>query len=205
MKISILDSGSGNIRAIKNALNFINLDCKFAINKTEISNSNSIIIPGVGSFYQTIQNLKKKKIYDELVKHIFIKKKPVLGICMGMQLLFSSGSEGKEVNGFDVFKGNVDSINNTCNSELTHNVGWQNIKIIKKNLLFKGIPDNENFYFAHKYTPYNFNKLNVTATYKNNGKKMIAAINKKNAYGVQFHPEKSGKFGLKVLKNFSEI
>ena len=205
MKISILDSGSGNIRAIKNALNFINLDCKFAINKTEISNSNSIIIPGVGSSYQTIQNLKKKKIYDELVKHIFIKKKPVLGICMGMQLLFSSGSEGKEVNGFDLFKGNVDSINNTCNSELTHNVGWQNIKIIKKNLLFKGIPDNENFYFAHKYTPYNFNKLNVIATYKNYGKKMIAAINKKNAYGVQFHPEKSGKFGLKVLKNFSEI
>ena len=90
-------------------------------------------------------------------------------------------------------------------NSLISNVGWQNVEILKQNLLFNGVTNHENFYFVHSYTCINFSRKNILATYNNKQKKIVAAVNKKNIYGVQFHPEKSGLPGLQILKNFSKI
>lgn len=206
MEISILNCGVGNLNSIKNSLDYLEIKNKFINTKKQIKNCNSLILPGVGSFFQAIQNIKKYDLYDSILDHSIIKQKPILGICLGMQLLFSESNEIQSESGFGLVKGKIKEINKKKNKDMYDlNVGWQEIQIKKKSVLFNGIQNNESFYFLHSYTVYDFNKSNIIANYEENNRQIVAAISKKNIFGVQFHPEKSGLQGLKVLKNFSKL
>ena len=206
MEISILNCGVGNLNSIKNSLNYLKIRNKFVNTKKQIKSCNSLILPGVGSFFQAIKNIKKYDLYDSILEHAIIKQKPILGICLGMQLLFSESNEIQRESGFGLVKGKIREINKKKNTKIHDlNVGWQDIQIKKKSRIFNGIQNNECFYFLHSYTVYDLNKSNITANYTENNRQIVAAICKKNIFGVQFHPEKSGLQGLKVLKNFAKL
>ena len=161
MEISILDYGVGNLNSIKNSLKHLNIKNRFINTKKQIKNSHSIILPGVGTFYHAMKNIKEKDLYDSLITHIKIKKKPVLGICLGMQLLFSESNEVTHQNGLNILKGKIKKINFVKKKNIHDlNVGWQKIQLKKKNILFNQIPNNENFYFLHSYAAYDLNKKN---------------------------------------------
>tara|TARA_B100000686_G_C16722205_1_gene935629 strand:+ start:571 stop:1215 length:645 start_codon:yes stop_codon:yes gene_type:complete len=206
MIISILDYGVGNISSVKNALKFLNIKFRVIKNSQGIKSSSSIILPGVGSFYHAVGHMKKKKIFNQLRYQIKVKKTPVLGICLGMQVFFDQSEEIKYTKGFGFIKGKVVPIHKKQKKIKTNlNVGWYNVKYkSKKDSLFEGINNNQSFYFTHSYTPKGVKKEFVTATYYDDAK-IIAVVQLENIFGIQFHPERSGKNGLKILENFYKI
>ena len=158
-------------------------------------------MPGVGSYLNLVNDLKKKFNLEE-IKSLIEKNNPFfLGICVGMQILSSLGYEPEEVEGLNLIEGKVEKIN--TNLELPH-VGWNSVYFDKANELLKNIPSGTDFYFTHSYEFILNDKKNLIGeTYYD--KKIVSIVNKKNIYGVQFHPEKSQNAGLKLLKNFSKL
>ena len=121
----------------------------------------------MGSFFQAIKNIKKHNLYDSILEHAVIKQKPILGICLGMQLLFCESNEIQRERGFGLVKGKIKEINKKKSKQIHDlNVGWQDIQIKKKSILFNGIQNNESFYFLHSYTVYDLNRSNITANYR---------------------------------------
>ncbi len=199
--IGIVDYGCGNIKSLKNAL--IELDIKNDLIKSRDSFSKyeKIIIPGVGSYFNAINKIREIGFENEIKKFISADKK-ILGICIGMQILSELGSEGGKTKGLNLIEGNVELISNKKN--VSH-VGWNNIQKEKDSLLFKNIKDNTDFYFVHSYYFNVTNKNEISTSVNFLNKQITASVEKKNIFGVQFHPEKSLDNGLKILKNFSEI
>lgn len=208
-KISIVDYKVSNLKSVSNALNFLEINNEITSNPKKILSSNAAILPGVGSFSQGMKNLNGLSLIDPIKEFIF-KNKPFLGICLGMQLLFDQSHEFCITPGLGIFKGEVKSfktINKTC--KIPH-VGWNNIEMnpsISKNKLllspFKNMEKNQNlFYFVHSFIvlPNNSKDILTETNYEN--VKFCSSILNKNVFASQFHPEKSGNFGLKVLKNF---
>ena len=132
MEISILNCGVGNLNSIKNSLNYLKIRNKFVNTKKQIKSCNSLILPGVGSFFQAIKNIKKYDLYDSILEHAIIKQKPILGICLGMQLLFSESNEIQRESGFGLVKGKIREIKKKNTKIHDLNVGWQDIQIKKK-------------------------------------------------------------------------
>ena len=208
-KISIVDYKVSNLKSVSNALNFLEINNEITSNPKKILSSNAAILPGVGSFSQGMKNLNGLSLIDPIKEFIF-KNKPFLGICLGMQLLFDQSHEFCITPGLGIFKGEVKSfktINKTC--KIPH-LGWNNIEMnpsISKNKLllspFKNMEKNQNlFYFVHSFIvlPNNSKDILTETNYEN--VKFCSSILNKNVFASQFHPEKSGNFGLKVLKNF---
>jgi len=208
-KISIVDYKVSNLKSVSNALNFLEINNEITSNPKKILSSDAAILPGVGSFSQGMKNLNGLSLIDPIKEFIF-KNKPFLGICLGMQLLFDQSHEFCITPGLGIFKGEVKSfktINKTC--KIPH-VGWNNIEMnpsISKNKLllspFKNMEKNQNlFYFVHSFIvlPNNSKDILTETNYEN--VKFCSSILNKNVFASQFHPEKSGNFGLKVLKNF---
>ena len=160
-----------------------------------------IIIPGVGSYFNALNKIREIGFENEIKKFIGADKK-ILGICIGMQILSELGSEGGKTKGLNLIEGNVELISNKKN--VSH-VGWNNIQKEKDSLLFKNIKDNSDFYFVHSYYFNVTNKNEISTSVNFLNKQITASVEKKNIFGVQFHPEKSLDNGLKILKNFSEI
>ena len=202
MTIGILDFGAGNICSLTNALKKINKKFSLVRSKKDLNKCDKLIIPGVGSYNAAINKIKKKIPLIEIIK--YSKKKNVLGICLGMQILSTKGNEGGNVSGLNLIKGEVKPIFENSKKRLSH-VGWNNVCQKPKNKLFSNIKKNEEFYFVHSYHFITKNKKNIIGKTKYNLKEIIACIQNNKVFGVQFHPEKSHENGLQLLKNFCDL
>ncbi len=203
MKICILDYGSGNVTSVFNMLKFIEFEPEISNEKKKIKDASHIILPGVGSYKSGMEKIKKTLPIDFLENEILKKGKPFLGICLGMQVLSTIGYEFGEYDGLNWIEGEVKKLD-VKKSVLPH-VGWNEVTAkSNNNILFKNIKIDENFYFVHSYYFNIFKKENVlaTSTYET---EFTSAVRRDNIFGVQFHPEKSQKSGMKLLKNFLKI
>ena len=198
MKISIIDLDVSNLLSITNAVKHLDYNYVVSSSKNEIDNSDCIILPGVGSFPYAISQLKKKNIYQTLIKNVK-NGKPIIGICLGFQLLFSNGQEFKNTNGLNLIKGSVKLLPKKNNLPIPH-VGWNNlIKSNKKSISFSNNKDN--FYFVHSYYAEPDDKKVCLSYTKYGNFKFCSSILSENIFGFQFHPEKSGRAGLNLLSN----
>ena len=187
---------SGNIFSVLQAINSLKIDFKIIKTLKDFDVCNRIIIPGVGSFNNSMNFLNSNFNIDELVN--VLKTKNILGICVGMQIFAEYGYENKKTRGLNLIKGQVKKIK--TNKVLPH-VGFNFIDIHKQSLLFKDINKNQSeFYFTHSFELINNDNITSTCTYYD--KKIIASIQSENIYGVQFHPENSRDQGIKILENF---
>ena len=201
--ISIVDNGINNLKSIVGAVNHLGFKTKITNDKSVIMNSSGLILPGVGSFPAGMKKLKDSGL-DETIKNFFKKDKPILAICLGFQMLFSSSNEFKNTKGLNILHGKVKSLKDLKTKKIVPNLGWNILDFKKKrnNNLFKKISVKPSIYFIHSYYVDAKNKNNITSTINFGGKKITASVQFKNLYGVQFHPEKSGPNGLKIIKNF---
>lgn len=200
--IAVIDYGAGNIRSVYKALRHIGCECKITRDKDEILNSDGAILPGVGSFGDTMDTMNSYGIKDTVID--FIKSgKPFLGICLGLQLLFPSSEESPNVKGLSVFDGTVTKIPSGEGLKIPH-IGWNSITINKNSRLFKNIEQNSYVYFVHSYY-LKATDRNIVAAQTEYGVTIDAAVEKDNVFATQFHPEKSGETGLKILSNFADI
>lgn len=199
-QICIVDYGVGNIKSIFNALNFFkNISLKISNNRNDIIESDALILPGVGAFASCIKNLKKNKVDIVLNEAVLDLKKPILGICVGMQLMAESSEENGFHEGLKWIPGKVLKINTNKLLKIPH-VGWNNLNYTNNKILFNEKIKNKNFYFDHSYH-FVADKENIIAE-TNYKSQLIAAVKKDNIVGVQFHPEKSSITGLSFFKNF---
>lgn len=202
MKIVIIDYGSGNVESVANAFAAIGGGEVLISNKIpDIRSANHLILPGVGAFADCMGGIKAiNGLSEEIRKQVLTEKKPFLGICVGMQVLASIGYENGECQGLGFINGKVEKIS-AKNLKIPH-MGWNEL-IVKptKHAVLEGIESGEHFYFANSYHFTCQNENNVLAQVEY-GSKLTAIIAKENIFGVQFHPEKSGEAGLKLLKNF---
>lgn len=199
--VAIIDYGMGNLHSIEKKLK--RLGCRSIITnkQNEIQNANKIILPGVGHFHKAMQNLNELNLIDILNQEVIQNKKPVLGICLGMQLMTQYGEEG-EAKGLGWFEAKVVKfkIKNSQYFKIPH-IGWNQIEIQKKSALMNGIPNLSEFYFVHSYhveTNQQTDILNIS-NYEYN---FVSALEKENIFGVQYHPEKSHDLGELILENF---
>lgn len=201
--IAIIDYGAGNIQSVYKALKFIGADCKVTSDKDEILNAEGAILPGVGSFGDAMNTMTKRGIKDTIIEYTK-SGKPFLGICLGLQLLFPESEETPGVKGLDIFKGTITKIPNQNRTLKIPHMGWNNISIKQKNGIFKDIEGEPYVYFVHSFYLKAQDKDIVAATTQY-GVEIDAAVQKGNIIATQFHPEKSGEVGLKMLKNFVEM
>ncbi|MBN2410326.1 imidazole glycerol phosphate synthase subunit HisH [candidate division KSB1 bacterium] len=198
--IYIVDYGAGNLRSVQKAVEYNGNDAQFTSNPDDIDKADKIIFPGVGAFGKAIEKIDALELRTPLIRFIETGK-PFLGICLGLQLLFENSEENPGIPGLAVLKGSVKRFSGDL--KVPH-LGW-NVLIRKSNsTLWEGIPANSYFYFAHSYyiSPVETDIIIGESDY---GSHFPVAVQKNNLYGLQFHPEKSQKFGLQVLKNFLNI
>jgi glutamine amidotransferase len=197
--VAIIDYGMGNVASVQKALNFLKIENQITYDPSIIDGSDCILLPGVGSFFQGMKNLREKKLDEILTEQVMHKQKKFLGICLGMQLIAETGTEPVENKGLGWVKGTVKKIEGIT-QRIPH-MGWNNIDI-RNNTFYKNIPDKD-FYFIHSYhlVPHNEQVIAATVNY---GFEMVASIQQDNIFATQFHPEKSQVAGLSLLKSFFE-
>ena len=203
-QIYIIDYQSGNLHSLQNSLMSLGYNSYITSDPEKILKADKLILPGIGSFNQGIEKLKKNNL-NEAINEYASSGKHLLGICLGMQLLFESSEEFDAKSGLSLIKGHVKSLIYEKNFPVPH-IGWNNLQIKTANHQFlKDLTINDNFYFTHSYFVEISEKIDtlIKTTYgKNNFTSLIV---KDNMYGTQFHPEKSGKKGLKILRNFINL
>jgi glutamine amidotransferase len=203
-KVAIVDYDMGNIDSVARAVEecgAIALVTDAAVDFAEVSN---IILPGVGSFSEGMRSLRKKGLDEILGEQVLNEKIPLLGICLGMQLLAEKGFEGGETAGLEWISGQVEHLKPDSPETKIPHVGWNEVDFLKDSPVFEGIPSGEDFYFVHSYHMVCRNDDNVMATTPYCGR-FTSAVCKENIFGVQFHPEKSQRFGLKLISNFLSL
>lgn len=198
--IGIVDYGMGNLLSVKNAIEFLGYDAEYVNVDSDFNDFEKIILPGVGAFPDCMRNLNENGFTDLLNLQVIQNRKPILGICLGMQVMASFGLENGKTEGFGWFDGIVQKMDVTDSNLRIPHVGWADIET-KDHFIFEGLCKNTDFYFVHSYHIECNNENNVIATI-NHGKVFTAAVAKDNIIGCQFHPEKSQESGLIVLKNF---
>ncbi|AAO26832.1 amidotransferase HisH [Buchnera aphidicola str. Bp (Baizongia pistaciae)] len=196
MSIVIINTGCANLSSLKYAIQRLGYNVIITSNHKNILNAKKVFLPGVGTAFSAMKMLNQFKLKDVLYKY----QQPVLGICLGMQLLCSFSSENNGIKMLDIIHAPVNILKSN-KFPLPHN-GWNNVSVCDENPLFIGIKNNSKFYFLHSYALYE-NDYMIAKTFYN--VYFSAAVRKENFFGVQFHPEKSGLVGLQLLKNFLEI
>ena len=208
MNVTIVDYNSGNISSVINsfeevAKDKVNIEVTSDLNK--IKSSDKVVLPGQGSFKSCIDALKGiNGLVDTLNEFVINKKKPLLGICVGLQMFADMGYEEKETKGFGWISGKVSKIDNQNNKFKLPHIGWNEINILKNSKVFKDIENNSHMYFVHSYEfiPKDKSVIVATTDYSSN---IVCAVEKENIFGTQFHPEKSDKTGLKIIDNFINL
>ena len=202
--IGIIRAKSGNIGSIINALDFLNQKYLVIEDKSQIINLNKILLPGVGAFKNLKKDLVSLDLFDPLKEFIKNEKNHFLGICIGMQILLSKGTEDGDEEGFNYFNGVVKNLNEIKKVKVP-NINWNKISIKKNCQIMQNYNKEDKFYFLHSYFCDLENKNEVIATSNYNGIEFPCIIQKNNIVGIQFHPEKSNQQGLNILKNFCKI
>lgn len=200
--IAIVDYGLGNLKSIYNMFKKVGIQSVITSDIEEIKNADKYLLPGVGSFDHGIKNLKSAPFFETLEKEVLENKKPILGICLGMQLLTNSSEEGEE-EGLGWIDAKTVYFNLEDETLAIPHMGWNRVIPKENNSIFKELEENR-FYFVHSYHVVCNNDDNILAV-SNYEKEFTCSIHKDNVYGVQFHPEKSHKFGMQLLKNFGEM
>lgn len=201
--IVIIDYKINNLVSIYNSIKNQYDDTIISSNIDDIEKAKKLILPGVGTYYEGMKKLKDLNLIEIIRKKVLEDKVPILGICLGMHLLSSKGYEVCETEGLNLIEGVVDHLPESKNLTLPH-IGWNEINIRRENNIFDEIKNNSDLYFVHSYNFIPTNIENILAE-TNYTKMFVSMINKDNIYGVQFHPEKSGKVGKQILKNFINI
>ena len=201
--LAIIDYGVGNLFSLVSSLKSIGVDAVITRDPKVIENADRLILPGVGAFGDASEKLRLSGL-TEIIKNAVEKGTPLMGICLGMQLLFEKSYEYGEHQGLGLLKGNVIGMEGTIPKELKiPHIGWNSIKFTRTSPIFKYINEGDCVYFVHSFYAVDCeDSLIATAEY---GRDLTAAVQKGNVYGCQFHPEKSGSVGLKILKAFSEV
>lgn len=205
--VTIIDYGICNIKSVANMLIRVGAECKIALNPSDLISAKKLILPGIGSFDKGIDNLKKAALLSVLKEKVIEERTPILGICLGMQL-FANMSEEGSFHGLGWIDGRVKkfdfgSLKENNEKLKIPNMGWNYIYPVKDHFLFKDVPQPMRFYFVHSYYYVCGSKENDLAK-AHYGNDFTCAIVKDNIMGVQFHPEKSHKYGKQVLRNFVE-
>ena len=211
MKIAIIDYETGNLKSVSKALElasnnvFKKSNIEIINSAKDINNFDKVVLPGQGSFKQCYQSLNSiHGILDGLTDFVIVKKKPILGICVGMQLFANFGDEDGGSDGLGWIEGKVKKISlNDLSLKLPH-MGWNNIQILSNSKLLSGVNNDSHFYFVHSYS-YDLDEKKYVSATTNYSVEIASAIEKDNIFGTQFHPEKSQANGIKILENFVKI
>jgi len=208
MNVTIVDYNSGNISSVINsfkevAKNKVNIEVTSDLNKIKLSDK--VVLPGQGSFKSCVDALNKiEGLSDTLNNFVNTDKKPLLGICVGLQMFADIGYEETETKGLGWVPGKVSKINNQNGKYKLPHIGWNQINIVKDSKIFQNIENNSHMYFVHSYEfiPKDKSVISATTDYSS---KIVCSIEKENIFGTQFHPEKSDKTGLKIIDNFINL
>ena len=208
MKVTIVDYSSGNISSVINsfkevAQNKATIEVPSDLNK--IKSSDKIVLPGQGSFKSCVDALNKiSGLNDTLNEFVMVNKKPLLGICVGLQMFADVGYEETETKGLGWISGKVSKIDNQNGKYKLPHIGWNQINILKDSKIFKEVENNSHMYFVHSYEfiPNDNKVISATTDYST---KVVCSVEKENIFGTQFHPEKSDKTGLKIIDNFINL
>jgi len=198
--IAIIDYGMGNLRSVEKGFQKVGIDAVVITNPKAIDNAQAVVLPGVGAFRDCMRNLEQISMTEPIVKSIQ-KGKPFLGICLGLQVLFTESEEFGICKGLNILRGRV--VKFQTGLKVPH-MGWNNVKIVKKPPILDGVPDESFFYFVHSFyvVPQDIDVIATTTDY---GITFTSMIWKENIFATQFHPEKSQETGLRVLKNFGDF
>lgn len=200
--IAIIDYDAGNLKSVEKALIHLGEEVVITRDKEILLQADKVILPGVGSFGDAMGKLNQYGLVD-IIKQIVSNKTPLLGICLGLQLLFESSEESVGVTGLSILKGKIVRIPDKDKLKIPH-MGWNSLSIRKESRLFQGIEEQSYVYFVHSYYLEAANKEEVAAKTEY-GLGIDAAVETDHVFACQFHPEKSGETGLKILKNFAEL
>ena len=208
MNVTIVYYNSGNIRSVINsfkevAKNKVNIEVTADLNKIKLSDK--VVLPGQGSFKSCVDALNSiNGLVESLNEFVINNKKPLLGICVGLQMFADVGYEEKETKGLGWISGNVTKIDNQNGKYKLPHIGWNQINIVKDTKIFRNIENNSHMYFVHSYefVPEDKNMISATTDYSSN---IVCSVEKENIFGTQFHPEKSDKIGLQIIQNFINL
>ncbi|ABX43201.1 imidazole glycerol phosphate synthase subunit HisH [Lachnoclostridium phytofermentans] len=200
--IAIIDYDAGNLRSVQKALQFIGEEVVITRDHDEIMNSGKVILPGVGAFGDAMQKLHSYHLINT-IKEVADCGKPLLGICLGQQLMFEGSEESEGIEGLGLLPGKIIRIPEGGGLKIPH-IGWNNLNITQGDSLYQDITGTPYVYFVHSYYLKSEDRSIVAATTEY-GTLIDASVEKNNIYACQFHPEKSGEIGLKILKNFASL
>ena len=200
--IAIINYGSGNLFSLESSLKMVGLQAEITSDKDKIKRADKLILPGVGAFGDAVSKLKESGLF-EVVKQEAQNGKPILGICLGMQLLFEKSFEYGEHEGLALLKGEIKPLSGAITGLRIPHMGWNSLHFVDKSPVFKYLNDGDFVYFVHSF--YATNCRDSLVAYADYGVEVPAVVQKNNVYGAQFHPEKSGEVGLKILRTFGEL
>ncbi len=200
--IAIIDYDAGNLKSVEKALTFLKQDCLITRDFREITKADKVILPGVGAFGNAMEQLKKYEL-DKVIREVAEEKKPFLGICLGLQLLFEGSEESDGVEGLRLLEGQIVKIPDSAGLKIPH-IGWNSLNLQNDGRLFQNMKAEPYVYFVHSYYLKAKDEKIVTATTEY-GIHIHASVEKDNIFACQFHPEKSGAIGLQILSNFAAL
>jgi imidazole glycerol-phosphate synthase subunit HisH len=202
--IAIIDYGMGNLYSVKHALDYLGADCKITRSKDDLLASDKLILPGVGSFKHAMANINQFGLVETLNKCVLEMKKPIIGICLGMQLLSEEGEEDGLTKGLGWINGRAIKLKNGNGLPVPH-IGFNTVHFVSSPYnLFDGLDSQADFYFVHSYQMECTSSKDISG-WCNYGEKFVASVQRQNIWGTQFHPEKSQTNGLRVLNNFMKL
>ena len=200
--IGIIDYDAGNIRSVEKALSYLGEKTVVSRDPDILKSVDKVILPGVGSFGQAMENLHRYELVP-VIRDMIEDGKPFLGICLGLQLLFESSEESPGAEGLGILKGKILKIPSSLGLKIPH-MGWNSLQLQNNGRLFRNIPQDTYVYFVHSYY-LQAQEPEIVKAVTGYGTEIHASVEKDNVFACQFHPEKSGKYGLEILKNFAEL